>query len=166
MFYVITNTGKVAVACAVLALSLSSCIKEEALNAEADITGVSLGENQQLLREPVINNNDVTLFANTSDSILAPVFTLTEGATISPASGTPRQFFKTERQLTANDDGTVDTTYLYESTPQTYTVTSQNGQWKKEYTVNIVNTSPAAHANAICLSVIGFRNTAITQDNK
>ena len=139
MFYVITNTGKVAVACAVLALSLSSCIKEEALNAEADITGVSLGENQQLLREPVINNNDVTLFANTSDSILAPVFTLTEGATISPASGTPRQFFKTERQLTANDDGTVDTTYLYESTPQTYTVTSQNGQWKKEYTVNIVN---------------------------
>lgn len=47
MFYVITNTGKVAVACAVLALSLSSCIKEEALNAEADITGVSLGENQQ-----------------------------------------------------------------------------------------------------------------------
>ena len=139
MFYVITNTGKVAMACAVLALSLSSCIKEEALNAEADITGVSLGENQQLLREPVINNNDVTLFANTSDSILAPVFTLTEGATISPASGTTRQFFKTERQLTANDDGTVDTTYLYESTPQTYTVTSQNGQWKKEYTVNIVN---------------------------
>ena len=139
MLYIIRTTGKALVMAAVMALPLSSCIKEEALNAEADITGVSLGEGQQLMREPVINNNDVTLYANTGDSILAPVFTLTEGATISPASGTPRQFFKTEMQVTANEDGTNDTTYVYESTPQTYTVTSQDGHWTKEYSVNIVN---------------------------
>jgi hypothetical protein len=139
MLYIIRTTGKALVMAAVMALPLSSCIKEEALNAEADITGVSLGDGQQLMREPVINNNDVTLYANTGDSILAPVFTLTEGATISPASGTPRQFFKTEMQVTANEDGTNDTTYVYESTPQTYTVTSQDGHWTKEYSVNIVN---------------------------
>ena len=139
MLYDITSTGKAFLTAAVVSLCLSSCIKEEALNAEADITGVSLGADHQLLRAPVINNNDVTLFANTGDSILAPVFTLTEGATISPASGTPRQFFSTRMQLTDKDDGSTDTTYLYESTPQTYTVTSQDGQWSKQYTVNVVN---------------------------
>ena len=139
MLYDITNIGKAFLTAAVVSLCLSSCIKEEALNAEADITGVSLGADHQLLRAPVINNNDVTLFANTGDSILAPVFTLTEGATISPASGTPRQFFSTRMQLTDKDDGSTDTTYLYESTPQTYTVTSQDGQWSKQYTVNVVN---------------------------
>ena len=49
--------------------SLSSCIKEEALNSEADITGVTLADSTLLLREPVINNNDITLYANTGDSI-------------------------------------------------------------------------------------------------
>ena len=43
----------------------------------------------------------------------APEFTLTPGATISPASGTERDF----------------------TTPQYYTVTSQDGNWKKEYQV-------------------------------
>ena len=73
--------------------SLSSCIKEEALNSEADITGVTLGDGSSLIREPEITNNEVTLYANTADSILAPEFTLTEGATIEPASGTKRKFF-------------------------------------------------------------------------
>ena len=41
MLYIIRTTGKALVMAAVMALPLSSCIKEEALNAEADITGVS-----------------------------------------------------------------------------------------------------------------------------
>ena len=57
--------------------SLSSCIKEEALNSEADIPGVTLGDGSSLIREPEITNNEVTLYANTADSILAPEFTLT-----------------------------------------------------------------------------------------
>lgn len=45
----------------------------------------------------------------------APLFELTEGATIEPTSGTARDF----------------------STPQTYVVTSEDRQWKKEYTVYV-----------------------------
>lgn len=131
---------KVLLLSAVTATSFSSCIKEEALNAEADITSVTLGDNHQLLREPVINNNDITLYANTNDSILAPQFTLTEGATIEPASGTPRQFFSMHDSITYDGlTGTTDTTIVVTSIPQTYTVTSQDGNWQKTYTVNVVN---------------------------
>lgn len=111
--------------------ALASCIKEEALNAEADITGVSLGADSLLIREPEITNNEITIYANTRDSILAPQFTLTEGATIAPASGTKRQFFKrvANPDKTSVDDGLPDS--IDEATPQTYTVTSQDGRWKK-----------------------------------
>lgn len=123
-----------------LPLALSSCIKDEAPNSEADITGVSLPDSKILLREPIINNNDITLYANTVDSILAPEFTLTEGATIEPASGTPRKFFTRQMTVTHNDaEDTEDTTYIFTATPQQYTVTSQDRQWQKTYTVNVVN---------------------------
>ena len=39
-------------------LLLSSCIKEEALNAEADITDVMV-DGTTLVRKPVITNNEV-----------------------------------------------------------------------------------------------------------
>lgn len=119
--------------------SLASCITEEALNAEADITGVSLGADSLLIREPEITNNEITIYANTRDSILAPQFTLTEGATIAPASGTKRQFFKrvANPDKTSVDDGLPDS--IDEATPQTYTVTSQDGRWKKTYTVRVAN---------------------------
>ena len=123
----------------VMTAGLSSCIKEEALNAEADITGVSLGADSLLIREPEISNNEVTIYANTRDSILAPQFTLTDGATIEPASGTERQFFKRvpNPDKTSEYDGLPDS--IDEATPQTYTVTSQDGKWKKTYTVRIAN---------------------------
>ena len=47
---------------------------------------------------------------------LAPVFTLTPGATIKPASGTAFDF----------------------TTPRTYTVTSEDGHWTKTYTVRCI----------------------------
>lgn len=132
--------GKALLIAAVTVSSLSSCIKEEAPNAEADITGVTLGDGSLLLREPVINNNDITLYANTSDSILAPQFTITDGATIEPASGTPRQFFSSHDSIFYDDEaGEFDTTVVVTSIPQTYTVTSEDGHWQKTYTVNIVN---------------------------
>ena len=136
----LTFLGKTVFVAFVALSSFTSCIKEEAPNAEADITGVSLGENSPLIRYPVINNNDIILYANTGDSILAPEFTLTEGATIEPASGTKRQFFTAhdsifQDPLTDKDD----TIKVFNAIPQTYTVTSQDGRWKKTYTVNIVN---------------------------
>lgn len=128
-----------------LPLALSSCIKEEAPNSEADITGVTLPDSASLLREPVINNNDITLYANTADSVLAPEFTLTPGATIEPASGTPRKFFTRQLTVTHNDmTDEDDTTYTFTSTPQQYTVTSEDGQWKKTYTVNVINNATPA----------------------
>jgi hypothetical protein len=104
------------------ACCLSSCIKEEALNSEADITKCYV-PNLQVIREPIITNNNVTVYVSDDTDIrnLNPEFSLTEGATISPASGTPLNF----------------------ETPQTYTVTSQDGKWKKTYTVDFVYSEPA-----------------------
>lgn len=131
--------GKTLLLAALASATLSSCIKEEAPNTEADITGVTLGDGSQLLRDPVINNDDITIFANTADSILALEFTLTDGATIEPASGTPRQFFTTRDSISTSSNGTKDTTKIVTSTPQTYTVTSEDGRWQKTYRVNVVN---------------------------
>lgn len=98
-------------------LSMVSCIQDEPLNAECDITAVTL-PGDVLNREPIIGNDKVTLIIKNEVSLLqplAPEFTLTPGATIDPPSGTPRYF-------------------LF---PQTYTVTSQDGEWSKTYTVEV-----------------------------
>lgn len=102
-------------------LTLVSCIQNEALNSEADITACTISPDI-LIRDPVITNNKVTLYFNEGADLsnISPQFTLTEGATISPASGTPFNF----------------------STSQNYTVTSQDGKWKKEYTVECAFANP------------------------
>lgn len=93
-----------------------SCIKEEPLNAECDILGVTLSDDA-LNRAPIINNDKVILYVrnNVSTEALSPEFELTPGATISPESGTTRNF----------------------SIPQTYTVTSEDGKWHKSYIVEV-----------------------------
>ena len=103
-----------------MVLLFSSCIQDEALNTEADIETVTLKEEGVLLRPAVINNDNVKLPVKDDQDItqLTPVLTLTPGATVEPPSGTTRDF----------------------STPQTYTVTSEDGAWKKTYTMSVVNT--------------------------
>lgn len=98
------------------ALLTVSCIRNEPLNAECDIISVSL-PGEVLNRQPLIENNKVTLIVKNDVSVmaLAPEFELTPGATIEPASGTVRNFLL----------------------PQTYRVTSQDGEWSKEYTVTV-----------------------------
>lgn len=98
-----------------LTFVLSSCIKSEAPNAEADIETCIVPGNV-LSREPIVGNEQITLplKAGTDITKLAPEFTLTAGATIDPASGTVRDF----------------------TTPQYYTVTSEDGNWKKVYEVS------------------------------
>ena len=105
------------IVCLLLGITLVSCIRDEALNAEADILTCTV-PGDILKRDPIIENNKVVLMV-TADADLthqAPEFTLTPGATISPASGTERDF----------------------TTPQFYTVTSEDGNWKKEYQVTYI----------------------------
>lgn len=100
-----------------LTLLMQSCIAEEPLNAECDIVSVTLS-GDILNRDPIIENDKVLLIVKNDVSLLsniAPEFVLTPGATIDPPSGTPRNF-------------------LF---PQTYTVTSQDGEWSKQYTVEV-----------------------------
>lgn len=106
-----------------LVLLPTSCIQDEALNAEADILTCTVDTTLQLIREPVIGNDRVTLYVPSGSDLtrVAPRFTLTEGATLFPAGGTVRDF----------------------TSPQHYTVTSQDGRWSKDYIVEFISHSMA-----------------------
>ena len=95
----------------------TACIRSEAPNAEADILTCTVA-GDVLKSDPEIDNESVTLIVKSDADItsLAPEFTLTPGATISPASGTTLDF----------------------STDQIYVVTSEDKQWTKEYTVRCI----------------------------
>ncbi len=99
-----------------LILTSASCIREEPLNAECDILAVEL-PSDILSRSPVITNDHVSVILRdgVSATALAPEFEVTPGAVITPASGTTRDF----------------------TTPQEYTVTSQDGEWHKTYVVDV-----------------------------
>ncbi len=115
-----------------LCLVLCSCFKDEAPNAECDI----------LTAELLLGDAWSTVFYNESDTratitadyasdeirftnvlpeadltALAPWFTISEGATIVPESGTVRDF---------------------STAGQTYIVTSASGQWARQYTVRFL----------------------------
>jgi hypothetical protein len=104
-------------------LTVSGCIKPEAENMEADILVMTLPDSV-LISPPSITNTSVTAFVNFSKldiKTVAPQFTLTAGASIQPATRTPQDFSK----------------------PVTYTVTSEDGRWKKEYSVSLLqNVAP------------------------
>lgn len=120
------TTTKWLIAAACLGL-FSSCIKEEALNAECDITGVdSVWLNQHrnmLIGRPIITNNHVafSIQKGTDRTQLDPLFLLTPGARLTMQTS--------EGELTAN--GAMRNF----STPQIYTAHSEDGLWQKDYTV-------------------------------
>ena len=113
---------------AIFALALSSCFKDEAPNAECDIIEASLHV-----------NNPTDIFYNPTDTLvrvlytddnisfsvrrkadltsLAPTFRITDGATISPASGSVHDFSKG---------------------PVIYTVTSEDKEWSRSYKVSFI----------------------------
>lgn len=103
----------------VIGILFSSCIKDEALNAEADIETAKINP-EFLLTAPIISNDKVTFRVSKSLDLtqVAPEFTLTNGATIVPASGTVRDFSQG---------------------PLIYRVTSQSQNWSKIYTVDFTN---------------------------
>lgn len=103
-----------------VALVLVSCIKSEPKNSEADIVKVYFApeDNVNLLFPPIITNKSVMMIIPQNDGRdLAPMFELTEGARISPSSGTLRDF----------------------TTEQTYKVTSEDGRWSKDYIIRAMS---------------------------
>lgn len=108
--------------CLALTATLTSCIKEEAANAECDITSIDslwVKANRYKLHlagNPTVTNERVDFYYSERDvdlTAVAPEFHLTDGATMTPASGTVRDF----------------------TSPQTYVVTAEDGQWNKNYAV-------------------------------
>lgn len=120
---------------ALLLCTLNSCIQDEPLNAECDITGVDtlwLQQNRNLIKgNPRIDNYRVsfTVPYDADRSALAPKFYLTPGA-----------------RLTAMVDGVevADANGMTRdfNTPQTYTAHSQDGQWSKSYEVSFESEAP------------------------
>lgn len=120
---------------ALLLCTLNSCIQDEPLNAECDITGVDtlwLQQNRNLIKgNPRIDNYRVTFTVpyDADRSALAPKFYLTPGA-----------------RLTAMVDGVevADANGMTRdfNTPQTYTAHSQDGQWSKSYEVSFESEAP------------------------
>lgn len=109
--------------CGILAWGCVSCIQDEPLNAEADILTCQIlnaqgQEESNVKAKPVITNNRVIVQASPKINLTALCLDLelTPGATISP------------------DDYRSPKNY---SNPQKYTVTSQDGNWHKVYTVSI-----------------------------
>lgn len=105
-----------------MVILLGSCIQSEPLNTEADITGCKI-LNAQGISDPnikgniIIENTRVRAQANPKIDLtnLALKLELTEGATISPDPAKLLDY----------------------SSPRTFTVTSQDGNWHKEYSVTI-----------------------------
>lgn len=99
----------------------ASCIRPEAPNAEADILAIEL-EGVDPLEKPLITNTEIKVSVKpwADRTSITPRFTLTPGARITPASGVAQDFTK----------------------PVTYRVTSESGEWTKEYTISIGSSGP------------------------
>ena len=110
--------------------TLSSCFKEEPLNAECDIEQAYIhADNKNLLNLLFTNPSDTLVNVQSDQTNIeftmrpfaaltkqAPIFRLTPGATISPESGSLQDFSKG---------------------PVTYTVTSEDKKWSRTYQVSI-----------------------------
>lgn len=116
-------------AAVLLLLAFSSCIKEEALNAECDITAVDedwLEANSDIIIGTPVVANDYVFFSiqkGSDRSALDPSFSVTEGATLTMTD-------ETGAEVEANG---VTRDF---SSPQTYTTHSQDGNWSKDYSVS------------------------------
>ncbi|WP_240513502.1 PCMD domain-containing protein [Prevotella sp. P3-122] len=113
---------------AIFALALSSCFKDEAPNAECDIieaclhvdnpTDIFYNPTDTLVRVLYTDDNISFSVRRKADlTSLAPTFRITDGATISPASGSVHDFSKG---------------------PVIYTVTSEDKEWSRSYKVSFI----------------------------
>lgn len=102
-------------------LLFSSCIKDEPMNLEADIVNVNISDSL-INTSPIITNRNIIIYMKPGlvkiDSF-ALDFETTQGSKIIPASGSVQDF-----------------TY-----PVVYTVTSENGEFSKQYSVSLIESS-------------------------
>ena len=124
------KTPAVLASCLLMMLLNTSCFGEEPDGCEADIETVTLHVSSPEhfffqatdSMQTVFSTDSVITFAVRSDAdvtALSPVLTLSAGATVSPASGS---------------------THDFSAGPVIYTVTSQDGKWKRHYRVSVVPT--------------------------
>lgn len=102
-------------------LLLSSCIKSEEPNSEADIEEFTFKEDK-IINSVVIDNINVGNYGvminvkeGSDITSLTPIITTTPGATIEPKAEIPQDF----------------------TTPVKYIITSEDKKWKKEYLINV-----------------------------
>lgn len=133
-------------------LTLSSCFKDEPLNAECDIETAAVhvsdvasmffNATDTIVKVPSDNTDIVFEVRHGADlSALSPTFTITEGATIEPASGT---------------------THNFSTSPVNYTVTSEDGQWHRTYSVSF---KPITRATSEEMAY-DFENYALDSEGK
>jgi len=116
---------KTLIACFILACAASSCIQDEALNSEAAIDACK-GDDVQLANinaDSKVINVYVNKGADLSKQKLE--FVVPEGASI---------------KINDQAAGDTESTYDFSEEPHSrkFTVTSEDGQWKPVYTVNVV----------------------------
>ena len=125
--------NKYVIAIALCCCCVSSCIKDEAPNKECDIESAWIEGSEfeqyfyqttEMRKDKISSAETNIVFSVRSLLSLAPEiplhFKITEGATIEPASGSLQDFRK----------GTV-----------VYTVTSEDGEWKRKYNVTFEEAS-------------------------
>lgn len=121
--------GLTVVAGTLMALTMTGCFKDEPLNAECDIERVAITVDNP--EKFFFQITDTARNINYADSIItidvrgaadisavALRFVTTAGASVSPASGTVQDFT---------------------GGPVTYTVTSQDGNWRRRYYISLRN---------------------------
>ncbi|WP_164112989.1 MULTISPECIES: PCMD domain-containing protein [Sphingobacterium] len=100
-------------------LMFSSCIKKALPNIEADILSI-VHKEDDFFADPVVTNDEVKLFVDDQKinvKAYAFAFKLSRGASSVPVSGSIQDF----------------------TDPVIYTVTSENGEFSKKYTVTLTN---------------------------
>lgn len=133
-------------------LALSSCFKDEPLNAECDITKAYVHTDNaddmffditDTLVEVPYSDSDISFTVKKKADItaLSPMFCITEGATIEPASGS---------------------THDFSNGPVIYTVTSEDGEWSRKYNVSF---SPATRTVNDTLR-FNFEDCALEERNQ
>ena len=137
---------------ALCALTISSCFKDEAPNAECDIieAWLHVDNPSDIFYNPtdtmvkVLYTDDNISFSvkrKADLTALAPTFLITDGATISPASGSVHDF---------------------SNGPVTYTVTSEDREWSRTYSVAFI---PVTHTTKDTLS-FNFENFHLDSKGK
>lgn len=129
----------------ILLLGATSCIQDAPLNPEADILSISLPGNVAI-GEPVFNQNSISIYVTQDADIsnIAPTIGITEGATISPASGTPENFTKSVAYTVTSQDKKNKRIYLVQLIKQNsfeynFDYWEENTRYKYKTPVEIVN---------------------------